>query len=63
VFSVERGYALLELAFSSLVTRPQLAGVIAGATRSEQIERNVAAAGWSLDPGELAEVDRMTADN
>ena len=31
-------------------------------TRPEQVERNVAAARWLLNPGELAEVDRMTAD-
>jgi len=52
----------VELAFSPLATRPQVAGIIAGIIRPEQVEQNVAAAGWSLDPGELVEVDRMTAD-
>jgi aryl-alcohol dehydrogenase-like predicted oxidoreductase len=61
-FSVERGHPLLDLAVSSLATRPQVAGIIAVATRPEQVEQNVAAARWLLNPGELAGVDRMTAD-
>ena len=40
----------------------QVAGIIAVATRPEQVEQNVAAARWLLNPGELAEVDPMTAD-
>jgi aryl-alcohol dehydrogenase-like predicted oxidoreductase len=35
--------------------------VIAGATRPEQIEQNVAAAGWKLTPEDLAEIDKLTA--
>ena len=41
-----------------------LAGVpsiIAGATRPEQVEQNVAAVGWTLSPADLAEIDRITA--
>jgi aryl-alcohol dehydrogenase-like predicted oxidoreductase len=59
---VERGHPLLDLAISSPATRPQVAGIIAVATRPEQVEQNVAAARWLLNPGELAEVDPMTAD-
>ena len=59
---VERGHPLLDLAISSPATRPQVAGIIAVATRLEQVEQNVAAARWLLNPGELAEVDPMTAD-
>jgi aryl-alcohol dehydrogenase-like predicted oxidoreductase len=33
--------------------------VIAGATRPEQVEQNVAAADWALSPEELAEIDRL----
>jgi aryl-alcohol dehydrogenase-like predicted oxidoreductase len=60
-FAAKRGHTLLELAFSWLVARPTLASVIAGATRPEQIDQNVKAAGWKLTKDEIAEVDRITA--
>jgi len=34
--------------------------VIAGATRPEQIDQNVAAGGWKLTAEELAEVDAIS---
>lgn len=60
-FCEARGRTLLELAFSWLLAHPCLASVIAGATRPEQVEQNVKAAGWELTPEERAEVDRLTA--
>jgi aryl-alcohol dehydrogenase-like predicted oxidoreductase len=60
-FAAARGHTLLELAFSWLATRPQVASVIAGATRPEQIDANVAATGWRLTAEEIAEVDQLTA--
>ena len=60
-FCARRGRTLLELAFGWLLSRPCLASVIAGATKPEQIEANVRAAGWALTPDELKEVDRITA--
>ena len=60
-FCRERRHTLLELAFSWLAARPQVASIIAGATRPEQVEQNVAAVGWALDASELAEVDRLTS--
>ncbi len=59
-FAAERGYTLLELAFSWLAAQPPTASVIAGATRTEQIEANVAAVDWQLTAEELAEIDRIT---
>src|SRR5690349_3647681 len=59
-FAKARGHSLLELAFSWLAARPQVASVIAGATRVEQIEQNVHAIGWNLSAEEMAEVDRIT---
>jgi aryl-alcohol dehydrogenase-like predicted oxidoreductase len=59
-FCAERGRSLLELAFSWLAARPTVASVIAGATRPEQLEANVAAAGWRLGAEDLAEIDRLT---
>ena len=59
-FAKARGHTLLELAFSWLASRPQVASVIAGATRVEQVEQNVKAIGWTLTPEEIAEIDRIT---
>jgi aryl-alcohol dehydrogenase-like predicted oxidoreductase len=59
-FAQARGHTLLELAFSWLAARPQVASVIAGATRVEQVEANVKALAWSLSADEMAEIDRMT---
>jgi aryl-alcohol dehydrogenase-like predicted oxidoreductase len=56
-----KGRTLLELAFSWLLAQPTLASVIAGATRAEQIEQNVAAASWKLTKEEIAEVNHITA--
>jgi aryl-alcohol dehydrogenase-like predicted oxidoreductase len=58
-FCEARNRSLLELAFSWLLARPQVASVIAGATRPEQVEQNVAAAGWVLSQDDLAEIDRV----
>jgi aryl-alcohol dehydrogenase-like predicted oxidoreductase len=57
-----RNRSLLELAFSWLLARPQVASVIAGATRPEQVEQNVAAAGWKLGQDDLAEIDRVLSE-
>ena len=54
-----RGHTILELAFSWLLRRPDVASVIAGATSPEQARNNAAAAGWKLTDAELAEVDSI----
>jgi aryl-alcohol dehydrogenase-like predicted oxidoreductase len=59
-FAQTRGHTMLELAFSWLAGRPQVASVIAGATRVEQVEQNVKAVGWSLSADETAEIDGIT---
>ena len=60
-FAAERGHTLLELAISWLAQRPQVASVIAGATKPEQVEQNVRAADWALTEAEMQEIDRLTA--
>ncbi len=60
-FAEARGHTILELAFSWLLAQAPVSSVIAGATRPEQVQANVAAGGWVLAPEELAEVDRITA--
>jgi aryl-alcohol dehydrogenase-like predicted oxidoreductase len=59
-FAIARGHTLLELAFSWLAARPQIASVIAGATTPQQIEQNVTAPRWKMEAEEMAEVDRLT---
>ena len=59
-FATERGHLLLELAFSWLLRRPAVASVIAGATKPEQVEQNVRAAGWALTAEDMREIDRLT---
>lgn len=59
-FAARRGRSMLELAFGWLLRDPVVASVIAGATTPEQVEQNIAAAGWTLSAEDLAEVDRIT---
>ncbi len=59
-FCRSRGHSLLELAFSWLLARPTVSSVIAGATKPEQLEQNVRAAGWALTPDDIKTVDEIT---
>ena len=61
-FARRQGHSLIELAFGWLLSHPEVTSVIAGATSAEQVEANVAAAGWRLSADELAEVDRLTRE-
>ena len=58
-FAAARGHTLLELTMSWLASRPFIPSIIAGATRPEQVEQNVAAVGWTLSAADLAEIDRI----
>ena len=60
-FAERRGHTILELAMSWLASRKPVASVIAGATSPEQVRANASAAGWTLTPAELAEIDRILA--
>lgn len=59
-FCRARDKTVLELAFSWLTSNPAVTSVIAGATKPEQIEQNVAAAGWQLTDEEMTEVDQIS---
>src|SRR5690606_32216377 len=52
-----RGRTILELAFAWLLHRHQVASVIAGATRPEQVRANAAAVARPLANEEVAEID------
>jgi len=60
-FCTARGRSMLELGVNWLLGRPGIVSVIAGATKPEQVEQNVKAAGWKLSESDLAELDRVTA--
>lgn len=60
-FAEARGHTILELAFSWLLARPVVASVIAGATNPGQIHANVAAASWTLNAADMAEIDTLLA--
>src|SRR5204863_8262519 len=55
------GHSMLELAFGWLLAKPIIGSVIAGATKPEQIEQNVAAAAKRPSPAVIAEIDAITA--
>jgi aryl-alcohol dehydrogenase-like predicted oxidoreductase len=56
----KHGKTMLDLAIGWLTSQPHVSSVIAGATKPEQVEANVAAANWRLTPDQLAEVDAAT---
>ena len=58
-YAHKRGVGLLDVALGGLAAQPAVSSVIAGATRPEQIEANVAATAWSPSEDDLAELDRI----
>jgi aryl-alcohol dehydrogenase-like predicted oxidoreductase len=58
-FAADRGHSLLDLAMSWLAAQPTVCGLIAGATKPEQIDANVKAVEWALTADDLAEVDKI----
>ncbi|GAA3540708.1 aldo/keto reductase [Kribbella ginsengisoli] len=59
-FAAERDLTLLDVAIGGLAAQPTVASVIAGATRPEQIEQNVAAGLWEPTFEDLATLDELT---
>ncbi|MDC3080102.1 aldo/keto reductase [Rhodospirillaceae bacterium] len=60
-FANKTGHSILELAFGWMASRPTTASIIAGATKPEQIDANVAAVNWGLSQSEIDEVDKISA--
>ena len=58
-FASDRGHGVLELAFAWLLANPNVSSVIAGATRTDQVESNANASDWAMTPEEKAEVDAL----
>jgi len=58
-FGQERGVSLLQIAIGGLAAQPQVASVIAGATRAEQVTINAKSGTWVPSAEELAEINRL----
>jgi len=58
-YAKSRGRKVSELAIAWLLSHPWVSTVIAGATRPEQLDANLAGAGWKLTPEEVAEVEQI----
>lgn len=59
-FAADRGITLLQVAIGGLAAMPTVASVIAGATRVEQIQANVAAGLWQPTDEDLNELIKIT---
>ena len=59
VFAKERGVTLLQVAIGGLLAQPAIASVIAGATKPEQVQANVEAAGWEPTAADLAALNSL----
>lgn len=60
-FAKERGRTVGELAVAWLLAQPSVCSVIAGVTRPEQVDQNVAAAEWVLDADDLIAINDLLA--
>ncbi len=58
-FCRERGVTETTVAFSWLLSRPEVTSVIAGATRPEQVRANAGAWSWTPTAEDLAELDEI----
>jgi aryl-alcohol dehydrogenase-like predicted oxidoreductase len=58
-YARERGHTMLELSMSWLASQPTIAGIIAGATKVEQLEANTKAVSWKMTPEELAVINTI----
>jgi len=56
-FAQQRGHTVLELAIGWLNSQPQVASVISGATKAEQVEQNAKAADWTLSESDLQDLE------
>ena len=58
-FASERGLTLLQVAIGGLLAQPAIGSVIAGATKPEQVQANVAAADWEPSEEDLAALNAI----
>jgi aryl-alcohol dehydrogenase-like predicted oxidoreductase len=58
-YAEERGRSLLDVAIGGLAAQRQVASVIAGATKPEQVRANVAAGEWVPSPEDLEALNKL----
>jgi aryl-alcohol dehydrogenase-like predicted oxidoreductase len=58
-FAAERGHSILELAMSWLAGQRGVSSILIGASRPEQIEKNLSAMSWELGPEDHAAIDQL----
>jgi aryl-alcohol dehydrogenase-like predicted oxidoreductase len=58
-FAADHGHTVGELAIAWLLAQSEVCSVIAGATKPEQIDENVAAGDWPLTPADVAAIDEL----
>jgi aryl-alcohol dehydrogenase-like predicted oxidoreductase len=58
-FAKGRGHSVAELAIAWLLSHPWLSTVIAGATRPEQLDANLAGTEWKLTAEEVAQIEQI----
>ena len=58
-FASDRGLTLLQVAIGGLLAQPAVGSVIAGATKPEQVQSNVAAADWEPSEEDLAALNAI----
>jgi aryl-alcohol dehydrogenase-like predicted oxidoreductase len=59
-FARSRGKGILDIAVNWLLGQKTVASVIAGATKPEQVEANVAAGSWAMPRGDWDEINKLT---
>ncbi|GAB3115153.1 aldo/keto reductase [Aestuariicella hydrocarbonica] len=62
-FAQERGHTLLELAIAWLLAQPAVCSVIAGTTKLEQLEMNIAASDWQLSQIDLQQIEALCSES
>jgi aryl-alcohol dehydrogenase-like predicted oxidoreductase len=58
-FAKSRGHKVSELAIAWMLSHPWLSTVIAGATKPEQLDANIAGANWKLSAEEVTQVEQI----
>lgn len=58
--AVETGRSVPQIALNWLLSRPTVATVIVGARNEEQLRQNLGAVGWTLEPEQVARLDKVS---
>ena len=59
--AAETGKSVPQIAINWLLHRPTVSSIIIGARNEEQLRQNLGSIGWSLTPGQIAALDKASA--